>query len=140
MVTAPDTRGARLRALWAAFVVQVAGRLLDFWWHATHDQFETGRDQLTAHWLVWLGTLFVLAIAIRALRGDNSSAERRGYQLLLWSNSIYVVVAVIHFFQHLNHQEVDWAHIMLAVTNIASVVGVVMVTTAKRKQASPAIP
>lgn len=133
-----DRRARTFRALWGTFVVQVAGRLLDFWWHATHDEFETGRDQVTAHWLVWLGTLLVLGVALRALRGDSSSGERRGYQVVLWSNAIYVVVAIIHFIQHLNHQEVDWAHLMLAITNIGSVVGVLMVTTARRRRTTPA--
>ncbi len=140
MQTALDRTGVLFRALWVAFVVQVAGRLLDFRWHAIHDEFETGRDQITAHWLVWLGTLFVLVVALRALRGDSSPTERRGYHVVLWSNVIYVVVAVVHFLQHLDHQEVDWAHILLAVTNIASVIGVMTVTAARRKRTTPAIP
>jgi hypothetical protein len=140
MKAAPDPSGAIFRALWGAFAVQVAGRLLDIWWHATHDEFETGRDQVTAHWLVWLGTLFVVAVAVQALRGPLSSAQRRGYLVILFSNAVYVVVAVLHFIQHLNHQEVDWAHIMLAVTNIGSVIGVVMVTAARRRRATRAIP
>ena len=42
-----ETAGrGHLRLLWGAFAIQVAGRLLDFWWHATHDEFETGGDQL----------------------------------------------------------------------------------------------
>lgn len=127
-----------LTTLWAAFAVQVAGRLLDFWWHATHDEFETGRDQLTAHWLVWLGTVFVLVVAVRALRAGLSRPERSGYLVVLWSNGLYVVVAVIHFLQHLDRQEVDWAHISLAVTNLASVVGVVMVTAARAKMRAKA--
>lgn len=131
MNQAQDTKRP-LGTLWAAFVVQIAGRLLDFWWHATHDEFETGSDQLTAHWLVWLGTLFVLVVAVRALRAGLSGSERRGYQVVLWFNAAYVVVAVVHFVQHLNLQEVDWAHILLAVTNIGSVVGVLMVTATRR--------
>ena len=119
--------------------MQVAGRLLDFWWHATHNEFETGRDQVTAHWLVWLGTLFILVPAVRAVRGSTSHAERRGYHVVLWSNALYVVVAVIHFIQHLNLQEVDWAHILLAITNIGSVVGVIIVTAARRRRTTPAI-
>lgn len=117
--------------LWAAFIVQVAGRLLDLQWHATHTEFETGADQLRAHWLVWLGTALMLVVAVRALRADVSMAERRGYLVALISNILYAAVGVIHFVQHLNHQEVDWAHISLAVTNIGSVVGVVMVTAAR---------
>lgn len=132
-----EETGGIYRALWAAFAVQVAGRLLDFWWHSTHDGFETGRDQLTAHWLVWLGTIFVPAVAIRALRADLPDPERRGYLVVLWSNALYVVVAVIHFLQHLDHQEVDWAHMSLAVTNIGSVVGVAMVTATRTRRLSP---
>jgi hypothetical protein len=124
------------RALWGAFAVQIAGRLLDFWWHATHDEFETGRDQITAHWLVWLGTLLVLAVAVWALRASLSEPERRGYLVVLWANALYGVVAVIHFLQHLNHQEVDWAHVSLALTNIGSVVGVLMVTWVRSRRRS----
>jgi hypothetical protein len=130
---APPSDKKSFSALWAAFVVQVAGRLVDFWWHATHDEFETGGDQLTAHWLVWLGTLFILAVAVGALRSGLSDPERRGYLVVLSSNALYVVVAVIHFMQHLDRQEVDWAHISLAVTNIGSVAGVLMVTAARAK-------
>lgn len=130
----PDPSGNIFKALWGAFVVQVAGRVLDFRWHATHDEFETGRDQVTAHWLVWLGTLFVIAVAVWALRDAPPGGERRGYRVVLWSNTLYVVVAVIHFIQHLNHQEVDWAHISLAVTNVGVVVGVLMVTSARLKR------
>jgi hypothetical protein len=124
------------RPLWGAFAVQIAGRLLDFWWHATHDEFETGRDQITAHWLVWLGTLLVLAAAVWALRTVLSEPERRGYLVVLWSNALYGVVAVFHFIQHLNHQEVDWAHVSLALTNIGSVIGVLMVTWVRFRRRS----
>jgi hypothetical protein len=139
MATAPDQSGAIFRALWGAFAVQASGRLLDFWWHATHDEFETGRDQITAHWLVWLGTIFILAVAAWTLRAGLSESERRGYLIVLWSNALYVLVAVIHFIQHLHHQEVDWAHVSLALTNIGSVLGVLMVTwvRVKRRSAEP---
>lgn len=136
MANALDRSGAIFGALWGAFVVQVAGRLLDFWWHATHDEFETGRDQITAHWLVWLGTLFVIAVGAWALRAELSEGERRSYLVVLWANALYAVIAIIHFIQHLNHQEVDWAHISLAVTNIGSVVGVLIVTWARGKRRS----
>ncbi|MGH2701749.1 MAG: hypothetical protein ACRDJ2_08245 [Actinomycetota bacterium] len=62
-------------ALWAAFIVQIAGRLLDLQWHRTHTEFETGKDQHQAHWLVWLGTLLVLVVAVWALRGGPSTAR-----------------------------------------------------------------
>jgi hypothetical protein len=103
---------------------------MDLRWHQTHSGFETGRDQLQAHWLVWLGTLLVIGVTLMAMRLKPAGLEHRAYQITLWANALYVVVAVIHFFQHLDHQEVDWAHAGLAVTNIAAAVGVVMVTAA----------
>lgn len=68
------------------------------------------------------------------MRSDPPRGERRGYLVVLWSNAVYVVVAVVHFFQHLDHQEVDWAHVGLAVTNAGSVVGVLMVVMAHRRR------
>jgi hypothetical protein len=118
------------QGLWAAFAVQVAGRLLDLQWHRTHSEFETGSDQVRAHWLVWLGTLLVIIVAAMALRSGTAGRERPAYLITLIANLLYVGVAVIHFNQHLNHQEVDWAHISLALTNVGSVVGVLMVTGA----------
>ena len=66
----------------------------------------------------------------------RSQTDRRGYLVVLSANGLYVVVAVIHFIQHLNRQEVQWAHISLAVTNIGSVVGVLMVTWARLRRRS----
>lgn len=115
------------RALLAAFAVQVAGRLLDIQWHRTHDEFETGRDQVQAHWLVWLGTVLVMGVAVWALNAVISRSERRGYLTALLANAAYAVVAVFHFVQHVNHQEVDWTHVSLALTNIAAVLGIILV-------------
>ena len=42
-------------------------------------------------------------------------------------NGLYVPVAVVHFLQHLNHEEVDWAHVALAVTNLIALIGVLLV-------------
>lgn len=116
-----------LRPLWGAFVIQLAGRLLDFWWHATHEEFETGMDQLQAHWLVWIGTVLVLVVAARALRTRVQGRARAGYLTIVVANALYVPIAVAHFIQHMNLQEVDWAHIGLAVTNVGSALGVLFV-------------
>lgn len=129
---AMDVAGARrsLRFLWGAFVVQIAGRLLDLRWHATHDEFETGRDQLQAHWLVWIGTILVLIVGVRALRGGVTGAERSGYLAVVVANALYVPIAVAHFIQHMNHEEVDWAHAGLGITNVAAAFAVLYVTYA----------
>lgn len=122
-----------LRALIIGFVGQVLGRLLDLQWHLTHSEFETATDQLRAHWLIWITTLFVIGVAVVALRGDLPSPQRGGYLLVLIANVGYMLVGVIHLFQHLDHQEVEWAHFSLAVTNVAAVVGVVWVIAARRR-------
>ncbi len=130
-----NERGRRLfQALWAAFAVQVAGRVLDLQWHRAHPEFETGSDQIQAHWLVWLGTILVLIVAGIALRQEAQGDP--GYIVAFGANLLYAVVAVIHFFQHLDHQEVDWAHAGLAITNIAALVGVLMVTWSRFQRRS----
>jgi hypothetical protein len=128
-----ENQSDALRWLWGAFIVQVAGRLLDFWWHATHDEFETGGDQIQAHWLVWLGTILVLAAAIRALRTGVRGPVRAGYLIVLIANGLYVPIAVAHFIQHLNRQEVDWAHAGLGITNVIAALGILYVTFSWRR-------
>ncbi len=119
------------RSLLAAFALQIAGRLLDLRWHATHEEFEGGVEQLQAHWLIWLATLFMTAAAIVGIRITTVPSQRRGYALVLIANLAYAVVAVIHFFQHLNELEVDWAHVLLVVTNVAAVLGIIWVIAAR---------
>ncbi len=123
--------GKLFRFLLIGFVGQVAGRLVDLQWHLTHDEFEGAAEQLRAHWLIWISTVFVLGVAFAAARSVGEPRQRRGYLLVLVANLAYAVVAVIHFFQHLNHLEVDWAHLLLAVTSIAAVLGVLWVVAAR---------
>jgi hypothetical protein len=118
-------------ALVIGFGAQIAGRLVDLRWHLTHDEFEGGVEQLQAHWLIWLATLFVIGVAGVALGHADHQSERRGYLIVLVSNVAYAVVAVIHFFQHLNQLEVDWAHLLLAIIGVASVIGVLWVIGAR---------
>jgi hypothetical protein len=122
-----DTSRKVFTALLIGFGAQIAGRLVDLRWHLTHDEFEGGIEQLQAHWLIWLATLFVLWVAVRGLRHAESGGERRGYQIVLVANLAYAVVAVIHFFQHLDRLEVNWAHLLLAITGIAGAVGVLWI-------------
>ncbi len=117
-------------ALLIGFGGQIAGRLVDLQWHLTHDDFESGVDQLQAHWLIWLATGFVLWIAAAGIR-DVGEPARRGYLIFLVANVVYAAVAIVHFFQHVNGLEVDWAHLLLLVSNIAAAVGVVWVVVAR---------
>ncbi len=126
-----DQRRERIfRALLIGFGGQLAGRLVDLQWHLTHEDFEGGADQLQAHWLIWLATAFVLWVAAAGIR-DVGEPARRGYLIVLVANLAYAAVAIVHFFQHVNGLEVDWAHFLLLVSNIAAVVGVVWVVVAR---------
>jgi hypothetical protein len=129
-------------ALLVGFGAQLAGRLVDLRWHLTHDEFEGGIEQLQAHWLIWLATLFVLGVAVRGLRHVESQGERGGYQIVLVANLAYAVVAVIHFFQHLERLEVGWAHLLPVVTGIAGATGVLWVSAVQirsRRQRKEAV-
>jgi hypothetical protein len=99
------TRRRLVAGLWAGIVVSVAGRLLDLRWHATHQEFETGADQLQAHWLAWLGApLVLLLVAAGAWRG-RAHLRNRAITLTLVGAVAYGLVAVWHFWQHTRHQE-----------------------------------
>jgi hypothetical protein len=101
----------------------IAGRLLDAWWHAGHDEFETGTDQLQAHWLVWIGALLVMAAAAQGVRERRSP----GYSVALAGALGYAVVAAWHFYEHTERREVDVTHLVLVVTNLVILTGVVWV-------------
>lgn len=119
------------RILVVAFAIQVAGRLLDFWWHTGHEEFESARDQIQAHWVVWLGTILVLGVSGVAVPAAGSSNERWGYWAAIVGNAVYIPIATAHFIQHLNLEEVDWAHIALAIANVVAFVGVLSVIVAR---------
>ena len=128
LVTNETGREDRLfRFLLIGFVGQIAGRLVDVQWHLTHEEFEGPAEQFRAHWLTWLTTILVLGVAAIAVRNVPQPGQQRGYLVVLIPNLAYAVVAVIPFFQHLDHLEVDWVHLLLAVTIIAAAVGVLWV-------------
>lgn len=118
-------------ALLIGFAGQLAGRLVDLRWHLMHEEFEGAGQQLEAHWLIWITTVLVLGIAALGVRGAEDPRERQGYLIVLIANLAYAIVAVIHFFQHLDRLEVDWAHLLLALTSIAAAVGVLWVVVAR---------
>ena len=126
-----DKEGKLFRFLLFGFVAQIAGRLVDLQWHLTYEEFEGATEQLRAHWLIWLSTIFVVGVAITALRRVSESRQRRGYLVVVVANLAYGMVAVVHFFQHLDHLEVDWAHLLLAITSVAAAVGVLWVIAAR---------
>jgi hypothetical protein len=127
----------QLEALWVAILVQVLGRISDGIWHLNHADFEGAADQLEAHFVVWTGMLMTLAAAVWALRSDGARERRAGYLVTFVAAVLYVPAAVWHFIGHANGEELDVAHVLLAVTQVATIAGAIAATVRSRRPAAP---
>jgi low temperature requirement protein LtrA len=123
----------QLEALWVAIIVQVLGRISDGIWHLNHADFEGAADQLEAHFVVWSGMLMTLVASGWALRSDRMPERRIGYLITFAGALLYIPVAVWHFIGHANGDELDVAHVLLALTQLATIVGVVIATIRSRR-------
>ena len=116
--------GNRLVILrWAALagtVLMTAGRVLDLRWHATHDEFETGADQLQAHWLAWLGALILAVIGAVGMRRLSRSP---GYVIVFVSALVYAPVGVWHFWLHNELRDPALPHVLIALSQLGLYVG-----------------
>jgi hypothetical protein len=121
---------AALKALWIAVAVQILGRLLDLRWHLDNDEFEGTAQQLEAHWLLWLGVLATLAIALAALRTE---LDGRGLRALIGITLAYIAVAIWHFVEHANHADPELAHYLLGLTQLGMIGAAIWVTLAFRR-------
>jgi hypothetical protein len=131
-----STARGRLQLLWGAVALQLLGRALDLRWHLNNDEFEGVSQQFEAHWLLWLGVLATLGVAIAgARRVDLASLERRGYLFVLASALAYSAVAIWHFVEHANHQDPEVAHVLLGMTQAAMVTGAIVVAVSVRRRA-----
>jgi hypothetical protein len=101
-------------------VLMTAGRAVDLRWHATHDEFETGADQVQAHWLAWLGALILLAVGFAGMRRLYRSP---GYVILATSGVLYAGVAVWHFILHNQLRDPLPPHVLLAVSQLGLYIG-----------------
>lgn len=119
----PDVR---IRWLWLAVGVLLAGRIRDSVWHATHDEFEGTSQQLEAHWLAWLGVILVLAVVAKGTTAD--ARLPRGYVAVATGAALYVIVAIWHFIEHANGDDPEVAHVLLGVSQIAIFVGATLAT------------
>jgi hypothetical protein len=127
-----------MRLLWAAIAAQLLGRALDLRWHLSNDEFEGVSQQFEAHWLLWLGVLATLAVAIAAARRrDLAPLERSGYVALIAAGAAYVAVAVWHFVEHANHNDPELAHVLLGVTQLAMIAGALLATYGARSSRRP---
>jgi hypothetical protein len=119
-------RVRRLRLIVVAgAVVLTAGRLLDLWWHATHEEFETGMQQVQAHWLAWLGAIMLLGASAVGLRRPVYRSP--GFTVVFASACLYVVVAGWHFWLHQQFRDPDLPHVLLALSQLGLYVGTMMI-------------
>jgi hypothetical protein len=123
----------QLEALWVAVLVQVLGRIGDGIWHLNHADFEGAANQLEAHFVLWVGMLMTLAAAGWALRTNGASERKAGYLVTFVAALLYVPTAIWHFIGHANGEELDVAHVLLAVTQVATIVGAIMATAGARR-------
>ena len=121
-----------LQALWATVLLQLAGRLVDLRWHLTHPEFEAASQQVEAHWLVWLAVLASIGVAVFAIAGP-SAAAMAGYRVVLIAGLVYTAVAVWHFIEHAHHHDPQVAHVLLALSQLAMLVGAVVATLRSRR-------
>jgi hypothetical protein len=119
-------------------VLQLAGRALDGVWHANHDEFEAARQQLEAHWLLWIAVLATIAVCVIALRRpDLDGRVAVAFRITLGSAAVYAGVAVWHFIEHANHNDPALPHVLLAITQIAMLVGILLTFIRARRVAPP---
>lgn len=121
-----------LRWLWIGTAVQLVGRAIDGWWHATHDEFEAAGDQLLAHTVLWIGVITTLVVSYLAVaRHDRRRGS--GYPLVLAFSAIYLGAAAWHFIEHANGSDPAAAHVVLGVTWVGLLLGVLIATIDARR-------
>lgn len=112
-------------AVLAGAVAMTAGRVVDLRWHATHQEFETGADQLQAHWLAWVGALI---LSVAAVIGVSRPVYRSpGFIVLLPSGLAYIVVVVWHFWLHNQLRDPALPHVLLALSQLGLYVGTALI-------------
>jgi hypothetical protein len=89
-----------------------------------HQEFETGADQLQAHWLAWLGALVLLLVAAGAWR-SRAHLRNPAVVLTLVGAVGYGLVAGWHFWEHTRHQEAALTHLALVLTVLVMLGGAV---------------
>lgn len=127
--SAPIEERKLLRYLWVAVVIQILGRVLDSRWHASHDEFEGTSQQLTAHWLLWIGVLATLAVAAMGVRSLSDHANAiAGFRITLAGAILYVPTSVWHFIEHANGNDPAFAHVLLVIGQVGMLAGALAAT------------
>ena len=127
----------QLKHLWIAFAVQAAGRLLDLRWHLTHDEFEGTAQQFEAHWLLWLGVIATLVVAIQILRSGEAGV--RGPATAVAASCVYIPVSAWHFVEHAAGNDPQLAHLILGLSQLGILAGVIIATVDQRRSSLRAL-
>ena len=123
-----------LRWLWVAIAVQLAGRLVDLRWHLANDEFEGTAQQFEAHWLLWIGVLATLVVAVLIWRSPLRDVSRGGALGIVSGTVAYVGVSVWHFVEHANGADPEVAHLLLGITQTVVLIAAIVLTVSARRR------
>jgi uncharacterized protein YacL len=127
-----------LYILLAAVAIQIIGRGIDGYWHATHDEFESASDQLQAHSILWVGVLVALVVSGLAVT-RLSARPRAGYLAVLISSIAYAGAAVWHFIEHANGSDPAIAHVVLGILWAVLLASAALTAIMKRRPHTPTV-
>lgn len=124
-MAASGPTGRLLVGAWTGIAMLMAGQVVDLRWHAAHGRrFERASDQVGAHWLIWLGVLVLLLVAVVGARRAQSRWYT-GFRLLLLAVVCHVLIDGWHFWEHYNLRDPVVPHVLLASLKAVMLAGVI---------------
>jgi hypothetical protein len=123
-----------LRGLWVGAILFVAGIARDLQWHSTHEEFEGTSQQFEAHWLLWIGFLVILVVAVLALLRLTPEERHPGFIVVLAAAAVYLPVTVWHFAAHADGVDPSLAHVLLGIGDATILSGVAWTVAAALRQ------
>jgi len=127
-MAASGPTGRLLVGAWTGILLLVAGQVVDLRWHAANGRrFETASDQAGAHWVIWLGVLVLLIVAVAGAR-QVPSRWFAGFRLLLLAVVCHVLIDGWHFWEHYNLRDPVVPHVLLAILKAVMLAAVISAT------------
>ena len=120
--------------LWISLGVVIAGVVWDQRWHGAHDanaEFVSFGAQAQAHWLLWLGVIASIVVAVLA-HGVGSRLARYGSDLVVAGGLAYAAVSVWHSWEHAQERDPSIPHVLLIAALVAMLVGGIATLTTRR--------